>query len=91
MMSLRNSSRFQNEYKTFETKINEIPNETVKQQGKELLQRLLAEVKKIDISHNEIMSGKSLPDTVDDSKSRIIEIRKKLDKIVKDWDAVKAQ
>jgi hypothetical protein len=79
MLSLIKSSQFQIEYKDFFSKIQKIPDDhPVKQELTSMLNQLLQEVKSIDIQHQELTVMQNISSGVNDSKRKIIEIRRQL-------------
>ena len=78
MMSLLNSDRFRNEYKQFQTQIESISDESAKKELSELLGKLVNEVRKLDSMHQELGMRPRLPTGSDETKSRIIELRKQI-------------
>jgi hypothetical protein len=85
MISLQNSKRFKEELDEYEKVVTEISNETVRREAQGLVNKLKNEVKSIDVGHTELRNTNSLPDMIHDSRGKIVEIRKRLDTIVKDW------
>ena len=77
-MSLLNSDRFRNEYKQFQTQIESISDESAKKELSELLGKLVNEVRKLDSMHQELGMRPRLPTGSDETKSRIIELRKQI-------------
>jgi hypothetical protein len=89
MFKLASSERFKKEIENYERVISELVNTSVKKEAQELLRKLHQHVRAVDSGHDALRDGKALSETVHDSKSRIIEIRKRLDSIVRDWEKVK--
>lgn len=88
-MRLFTSERFQKEYQEFSRVLNEITHEETKKRLDNLLNELVREVKDIDKNHEELLINKKLPGFVDDSRTNLLEIRKKIDRLIKDWKASK--
>ena len=87
MLSLIKSSQFQIEYKDFFSKIQKIPDDhPVKQELTSMLNQLLQEVKSIDIQHQELTVMQNISSGVNDSKRKIIEIRRQLARKLADVD-----
>lgn len=84
MISLEKSPRFQEDYSRYKTKIDKIKNPKVKADAESLLKTLVREVKGISEQHSMLNMKNSLSSMIDDSRSKISEIRKKLDRIVKE-------
>jgi len=86
-MLLENSERFQKEYKEFSEKISKINNEKVQTETKELLNRLLAEVRDIDRKHMDMLMARSnLPMAVKESKDVLTNLRKKIQSKLQDCE-----
>lgn len=85
MLTIYKSKVFQEDYQKYQSKIEEVSNEIVKTKLNELLNNLVAEVRKIDALHQDVFARRSLADATNDSKLKVIKIRKDLDKILKDW------
>ena len=86
MLELIKSGRFQEEYRNYQTRIEKITNLDTKNQATGLLKTLVNEVKKLDSQHQEMFSGNQLPMGLSDARSNIINIRKTLDTLLKDWE-----
>jgi cell fate regulator YaaT (PSP1 superfamily) len=84
MLELIKSQRFQAEYQTYQDKIKNIANEDVRNQAIALLKTLVNEIKKLDNQHQEMFSGNKMPMGLSDSRTNVVTIRKKLDKLLKD-------
>jgi hypothetical protein len=82
MLSLVKSQQFQKEYNDFKQKIDNIKNESVKKEAIGLLRQLVAEVKAIDRQHEEMISSMKLSNTVNDHKSNLLDIRKKISSLL---------
>jgi hypothetical protein len=86
VLELIKSGRFQEEYRSYHTRIEKITNLDTKNQATMLLKTLVNEVKKLDSQHQEMFSGNQLPMGLSDARSNIISIRKTLDTLLKDWE-----
>jgi hypothetical protein len=86
MLSLLQSERFQQEYKQYQDKIDKITDLPTRNQAITLLKLLAAEVKKLDSQHQDMFSGNQIPIGLGDARSTIVDIRKKLEKLFKDWN-----
>jgi hypothetical protein len=86
MLELIKSQRFQEEYQTYQTKIEKISNEDIKNQATVLLKTLVNEIKKLDSQHQDMFSGNQIPMGLGDVRSNITNIRKKLDKLCRDCE-----
>ena len=84
MLSLTKSQRFQEEYNTYKEVANSVTDESIKRNVEGLLSKLVAEVKMLDAQHVDILSNKNTVAN-NENKDKILEIRRQLDRIVKDW------
>jgi hypothetical protein len=78
------NERFQSEYRSWRIKVDSMSDCNQKTELLELLNKLVNEVKKLDTFHEELVRSHSLPMGLDESKSRIAEIRKKIQKRIND-------
>jgi hypothetical protein len=62
-----------------------MPDGTVKQESQQLLNTLIAEIKKLDSMHMEMVYNRQLPTMGSEMKLDITAIRKKLETRIKDW------
>ena len=85
MISLFKSERFQKEYKEFKENISKIQNPQMKKELEDLLSKLVTEVKNLDNYHSDLIIGSNLPSSAPESKTKILEIRKRLNKRLADW------
>lgn len=83
--SIFQSARFQEDYKKYKSAIDQMPEGNFKTEVKGLLSSLVAEVKKMDGMHVEMVFTKQLPSLGADFKENIISLRKKLDSKIRDW------
>jgi len=83
---LQKSSRFQQDHERYLTKIEQIPEGEFKREVKELLNKLVAEVRKLDTMHMEMIYTKQMPSMGADLKQDILTLRKKLDSKLKSLD-----
>jgi hypothetical protein len=83
---LQKSSRFQQDHERYLAKIEQIPEGEFKQEVKELLNKLISEVRKLDTMHMEMIYTKQMPSMGSDMKQNIVAIRKKLDNKLKNLD-----
>jgi hypothetical protein len=76
---LANNERFKKEYKQFSEKISMIPDEKIKTEMNQLLQKLLSEVRSIDNYHHELINGNKLAtDSISTQRSSLSSIRQQL-------------
>lgn len=83
---LQKSSRFQQDHERYLAKIEQIPESEFKLEVKELLNKLVAEVRKLDTMHMEMIYTKQMPSMGADLKQDILTLRKKLDSKLKSLD-----
>jgi hypothetical protein len=83
---LEKSSRFQQDYERYLEKIQKIPEGEFKQEVSQLLRRLVAEIKKLDNMHMEMIYTRQMPSMGNDMKQDILALRKKLDSKLKSLD-----
>lgn len=89
MISLEKSEKFQNEYNGYIKRINLVETIRVKAELQGLLEKLIVEVRNIDRQHQQLVDRNTLPDSVSDSKNKVIEIRKKILKLLDDYEKAK--
>ena len=82
---LQKSSRFQEDYERYCAAIDTMPDSAVKQESQQLLNKLVAEIKKLDSMHMEMIYNRQLPTMGGEMKQDITSIRKKLETRLKDW------
>lgn len=82
---LQQSSRFQEDYERYRTTIDTMPDGAVKQESQQLLNKLVAEIKKLDSMHMEMVYSRQLPSMGSEMKQDITAIRKKLETRIRDW------
>jgi hypothetical protein len=62
-----------------------MPDGAAKQESQQLLNKLIAEIKKLDSMHMEMVYSRQLPTMGDEMKQDITTIRKRLETRLKDW------
>ena len=82
---LQRSSRFQEDCARYRTAIETMPNGAAKQESQQLLNTLIAEIKKLDSMHMEMVYSRQLPTMGGEMKQDITTIRKRLETRLKDW------
>ncbi len=82
---LQRSSRFQEDCAKYRAAIGTMPDGPVKQESQQLLNKLIAEIKKLDSMHMEMIYSRQLPTMGGDMKQDITDIRKKLETRIRDW------
>ena len=76
---LQRTERFQNDVKRYNEIIDGISNEQEKLEAKRLLNDLIYEVKNMDNMYVDMVYANQLPTMGNDMRTKIVEIRKKLD------------
>jgi hypothetical protein len=82
---LQKSSRFQEDCVRYRAAIDSMPDGLAKQDSQQLLNKLIAEIKKLDSMHMEMVYSRQLPTMGGDMKQDISDIRKKLETRLRDW------
>jgi hypothetical protein len=82
---LQKSSRFQEDCEKYRTAIASMPDGAAKQESQLLLNKLIAEIKKLDSMHMEMVYSRQLPTMGSEMKQDITAIRKKLETRLRDW------
>lgn len=85
MVSLEKSEKFQKEYNEWKSIAESMENMRAKAELEGLLEQLIRTVKKIDIEHNKLITESVIPEFVVDSRSQLFDIRKKIDRVIKDY------
>lgn len=86
MLSLKQSPAFQKEYSTWKSQINEITdNDQLKKELSSLLGELVSQVNFLDTQHQDLSVNNRLSNQSTESKDRLLEIRKTIDKKLKDY------
>jgi hypothetical protein len=83
--TIENSEVFKKEFTMFSEKISRIQNESVKKELISKLNDLLKEVRQIDSQHRDIFDKKTIPSTVPESRTKLMELRRHLDTKLKEF------
>jgi 6-phosphogluconate dehydrogenase len=83
MSSLLQSEKFQQEYKQYQEKISKICVDDQRKFAEITLAKLVSEVKFLDSYNHELFTTHMMPVKLDESKKKLIVLRKELDKILK--------
>jgi hypothetical protein len=89
MISLLESEHFKRDYDNYKTQINNLSRDDLKQRANELLNRLIGEIKILDSQHQELFTTHKMPMRLEESKKKILDIRKELDRFLKDCLTIK--
>ena len=84
MLRLNDSKKVKKEYKTYQYVIDNIENSDVKTHGQSLLDNLTHECNLVDQRHDPSNNIKIDPVSLKENISRIVEIRRQLNQLVKD-------
>jgi hypothetical protein len=84
--TIENSEVFKKEFTMFSEKISLIQNETAKKELSSKLNELLKEVRQIDSQHRDIFDKKTIPSTVPESRTKLMELRRYLDTKLKEFN-----
>jgi hypothetical protein len=84
--TIENSQVFKNEFQMFSEKISRIQDETAKKELSSKLNELLKEVRQIDSQHRDIFDKKTIPSTVPESRTKLMELRRYLDTRLKEFN-----
>jgi molecular chaperone GrpE (heat shock protein) len=85
MLSIYESESFQNDYHNYKNKIDKITDQAIKNQLENFLAKLVAHVKAFDKEHAEMIYSKSIR-LGNDHKDGIAEVRKNIDRKLRDWE-----
>lgn len=88
MLSLINSPAFQNEYKTWKTEIENITDEKLQIELNRLLSELVSQVRFLDTQHLDLMINNRLSAQSNESKARILDLRKTIDQKIKKYKEI---
>lgn len=79
------SERFQQEYKKYQSMIDELPDGALKAEMEQLLTKLVREIKSLDNGHLDMIISKQIPVMAPDIRERITSLRRQLDRKYQDW------
>mgnify|MGYP001548914685 CR=1 FL=1 len=86
MISLEKSKKFQDEYNGYLEKTKKVKTMRVRAELDQLLKQLLLQVKEIDKQHQQLAVKNTLSDSANISKIKLSETRKKIQKLLKDYE-----
>lgn len=87
MLSLYNSESFQNDLNRFQTDIQNMDDEDVKNNCKNLLSKLISQVKSFDKDHERMIFARDISDQT--SRDEMVNVRKVLEKKIKEYKQIK--
>jgi hypothetical protein len=79
------SERFQQEYKKYQSMIDELPDGALKTEMDQLLTKLVREIKSLDNGHLDMIMSRQIPVMAPDIRERITSLRRQLDRKYQDW------
>ena len=82
---LQKSTRFIKDCERYESVIATMPEGSVKNETVQLLQKLTYSIKKLDSMHLEMIYSRQLPTMGNEMKQEILDLRKKLETRIRDW------
>lgn len=82
MISIRNSEAFKQDYAKYQKSIREIKDEKAQKECLNILLKLANEVSIIDMHHETLITTSRLPEDVKESRQKIINLKKTLDKTI---------
>lgn len=85
-MQILKSERFQKEYSEFNSAIKNVTNLEVKKDLEKDLSLLVKSITLIDQLHSELGFRKTFPGEIEENRAKIVEIRKRLLRRIKEWD-----
>jgi chemotaxis regulatin CheY-phosphate phosphatase CheZ len=88
--TIEHSERFKTEYNNFKTRINDITdNDRLRSELTDKLNDLLKEVRYVDSQHMDILMAKQLTNIVEDTRSRMLELRQAIDRSLSNYEKSK--
>lgn len=84
--TIENSEVFKKEFYMFSEKISRVQDETAKKELSSKLNELLKEVRQIDSQHRDIFDKQTIPSTVPESRTKLMELRRYLDTRLKEFN-----
>ena len=84
--TIENSEVFKKEFYMFSEKISRVQDETAKKELSSKLNKLLKEVRQIDSQHRDIFDKQTIPSTVPESRTKLMELRRYLDTRLKEFN-----
>ncbi len=87
-MQLIKHPRFLDEYKKWNEKISKIKEEDKKAEMIRLMHQLVAEVKKLDTQHDELLIKPSLNSSVDETRQTLTSIRRKIHSTLQTYESI---
>lgn len=91
MLAISKSQRFQQEREKFRSQIDHLTTPAMRQKAENLLSKLDNEVKYLDGQHDEMFITNKLPVRLDEVKSKIQEIRRELDRLLRDTQYLRSK
>lgn len=82
-MKLENSKQFIEDLNRYQTAIKNLSTIESKNQTEYLLRNLISEIRYLDSQHDDLNVNKSLPNTIIDSRAKILNIRTQIENLIK--------
>jgi hypothetical protein len=83
-MELIKNERFLKEYRELNEKISLVTDQKIQEELFLLLTKLVSEIKSLDSVHKELFSTNKIPSSINEQRTRIFDLRKKLHKKIED-------
>jgi len=89
-INLESSPKFREDFQNLKEKISKIEKEDLKNELEGYLRNLVSEVRNLDVMHGELSMHRELSNGVHDSRGKIVELRKKIEKKLNAWERAKS-
>lgn len=86
MLSLIKSERFQEEYNGFKNRAASISDENYKKDVEKFIEKLYHQVKQLDTQHEQMVFTQQMDTMSTDVKTKIMELRKTIERRLTDWE-----
>lgn len=85
-MRLIKNEKFVNEHNEFRQRLSRITDKNIRDEIDGMIVTLVAEVKQIDTFHESLVTGGQVSSLIDDSRDRIRDLRKKINRRLEDCE-----
>lgn len=82
-MKLESNEKFTKDLNRYKQALESMPTKEAKNKLEYLIRTLVNEIRYLDSQHDELNISKTLPNTIIDSRTKIYEIRNKIENLVK--------
>lgn len=89
-INLESNPKFKEDFQKLKEKISKIDQENLKSELEGYLRHLMSEVRNLDVMHGELTMHRELSNGVHDSRGKIVELRKKIEKKLNAWERAKS-